>query len=261
MNHNSRNAVNATLWNKINQMENISTQTLASIVTKSSASVSVFEKYSLDFCCNGKRTLAEACYAKGLSIDEIAAELNLQMQPRSANQLPFEKMTAEQMISYILIHHHFYVKQTMPQIIFHVEKVANKHGDRFPYMIEVLQLFREIQEEMTAHMHKEEVILFPRIKELETLFTQGKLNESAKIAITGPINVMMAEHDHAGNLLYKIREITNNYEAPEGACTTFKVSLAELKEFEEDLHKHVHLENNHLFIKANSMFSESSIYN
>lgn len=238
-------------------MENISTQTLASIVTKSSSSVPVFEKYSLDFCCNGKRTLEEACIAKGLSVTDIATELEEQMRPRTANQLPFEEMSAEQMISYILIHHHFYVRQSMPQIIFHVEKVANKHGERFPYMVEVLQLFREIQDEMTSHMQKEEVILFPRIKQLESLFLEGQLNEAARNSISGPISVMMAEHDHAGNLLYQIRELTNNYTAPDGACTTFKVSLAELKEFEEDLHKHVHLENNHLFIKAIDMMERS----
>lgn len=240
-------------------MENISTQTLASIVTNSSSSVPVFEKYSLDFCCNGKRTLEEACNAKGLSVSEIAAELELQMQPRTANQLPFEEMSAEQMISYIVIHHHFYVRQSMPQIIFHVEKVANKHGERFPYMIEVLQLFREIQEEMTSHMQKEEVILFPRIKQLETIFLEGQLNTAARDSIAGPISVMMAEHDHAGSLLYQIRELTNNYTAPEGACTTFKVSLTELKEFEEDLHKHVHLENNHLFIKAMNMMGATEV--
>ncbi|MEI8074397.1 MAG: iron-sulfur cluster repair di-iron protein [Bacteroidota bacterium] len=234
-------------------MENISTQTLASIVTKSSSSVPVLEKYSLDFCCNGKRTLEEACKEKGLSLSTVSAELVKQMQPRTANQLPFEEMTAEQMISYILIHHHFYVKQSMPQIIFHVEKVASKHGERFPYMVEVLQLFREIQEEMTNHMQKEEVILFPRIKQLEALFLEGQLNDTARNSISAPISVMMAEHDHAGNILYKIRELTNNYTIPIGACTTFKVSLAELKEFEEDLHKHVHLENNHLFVKAMNM--------
>jgi len=240
-------------------MENISTQTLASIVTKSSLSVPVFEKYSLDFCCNGKRTLEEACKAKGLSVSEVATELEIQMQPRTLNQLPFEEMSAEQMISYILIHHHFYVKLSMPQIIFHVEKVANKHGERFPYMVEVLELFKEIQEEKTSHMQKEEVILFPRIKLLESLFNEGNLNEATRTAIEGPIGVMMAEHDHAGNILYKIRELTNNYEAPDGACTTFKVSLMELKEFEEDLHRHVHLENNHLFIKALEMMEHSTV--
>ncbi len=253
MNHKASFYIGATLLNKIHLMENISTQTLASIVTKSSSSVPVFEKYSLDFCCNGKRTLAEACNAKGLSISEIVAELELNMQPRTENQLPFEEMSAEQMISYILIHHHFYVKQSMPQIIFHVEKVANKHGERFPFMVEVLQLFREIQEEMTSHMQKEEVILFPRIKHLESMFLDGQLNDTVRNSIAAPINVMMAEHDHAGDLLYQIRELTSNYQAPEGACTTFKVSLAELKEFEEDLHQHVHIENNHLFIKALDM--------
>lgn len=238
-------------------MEHISTQTLASIVTKSSSSVPVFEKYSLDFCCNGKRTLEEACISKGLAVNDVAAELEEQMKPRMTNQLPFEEMSAEQMISYILIHHHFYVRQSMPQIIFHVEKVANKHGERFPYMVEVLQLFSEIQDEMTSHMQKEEVILFPRIKQLESLFLEGQLNEAARNSILSPISVMMAEHDHAGNLLYQIRELTSNYTAPDGACTTFKVSLAELKEFEEDLHKHVHLENNHLFIKAMGMMERS----
>jgi regulator of cell morphogenesis and NO signaling len=234
-------------------MENISTQTLASIVTMNSNSVSVFEKYSLDFCCNGKRTLTEACLSKGLSVSEIAAELEKHMQPKISNQLPYEEMTAEQLISYILIHHHFYVKQSIPQIVFHVEKVANKHGERFPYMMEVLEIFKEIQEEMTAHMQKEEVILFPRIKQLETLIKEGNLTTEFKNAVASPIAVMMSEHDHAGNLLYKIRELTNNYQAPDGACTTFKVSLNELKEFEEDLHRHVHLENNHLFIKAKDM--------
>lgn len=240
-------------------MENISTQTLASIVTKNSASVSVFEKYSLDFCCNGKRTLEEACIAKGLSVQEISSELITEMQPRVSSQLPFEEMSAEQMISYILIHHHFYVKQSMPQIVYHVEKVANKHGDRFPYMKEVLELFREIQDEMTSHMHKEEVILFPRIKQLESLFNEHQLTNDLRNSINGPISVMMAEHDHAGNLLYRIRELTNNYEAPEGACTTFKVSLSELKEFEEDLHRHVHIENNHLFIKAMDILQETAL--
>lgn len=237
-------------------MENISTQTLASIVTKHSSSVPVLEKYSLDFCCNGKRTLAEACNEKGISLSLVTTELENQLQPRIPNQLPFEEMSAEQMISYILIHHHFYVKQSMPQIVMHVEKVATKHGNRFPYMVKVLELFREIQEEMTNHMQKEEMILFPRIKQLESLFLEGQLNDTARNSIAGPIEVMMAEHDHAGNLLYQIRELTNNYEAPEAACTTFKISLSELKEFEEDLHKHVHLENNHLFIKAMDMMAK-----
>jgi len=138
----------------------------------------------------------------------------------------------------------------MPTIIAHLNKVATKHGDRFPYMRKVYELFEIIVREMTLHMHKEETILFPRIKKAEELFIAGKFSEIAKGFVQAPINAMEADHEEAGDILYEIRTLTNNYAEPHGACTTFKVTLAELKEFEEDLHKHVHLENNILFPKA-----------
>jgi regulator of cell morphogenesis and NO signaling len=164
-------------------------------------------------------------------------------------------MTAEQLISYILIHHHFYVKQSMPGILGHLEKVAIKHGTHFPYMVEVLSLFKEINTAMILHMHKEEVILFPRIKELETSQDAHEHQHPANEYIGAPIQVMELEHEHAGDILYKIRKLTNNYTPPAEACTTFLVALAELKEFEEDLHRHVHLENNILFPIAEKMIS------
>ena len=170
--------------------------------------------------------------------------------------MPFTEMTADQLISYILIHHHFYVKQSMPTIINHLEKVAAKHGERYPYMITVLGLFKEIQEEMTMHMHKEEVILFPRIKEVAALQDAHQHRNLVAGYIAAPIQVMEHEHDHAGNILYQIRSLTGNYTAPSQACTTFQVCLAELKEFEADLHRHVHLENNILFPLAEKMLEQ-----
>ena len=220
-------------------MINIAQQTLATIVTNSHFTVPVLEKYDLDFCCKGKRTLAEACKEKKLPLENILKELQQFTAPEEKLQMPFEQMNAEQLISYILIHHHFYVKQSMPTIIAHLQKVATKHGERFPYMIKVLQLFTAIQEEMTLHMQKEEVVLFPRIKEVERIFTENQQPKFADGFITGPVNVMEAEHEHAGEMLYEIRRLTNNYTAPEDACTTFKVSLDELKAFEEDLHKQI----------------------
>ena len=242
-------------------MTNIAAQTLASIVTNDSQSATVLEKYNLDFCCKGKRTLTEACAEKGLSVDELINELETSRNAKQTGQMPFTEMSCEQMIGYILIHHHFYVKQSMPIIEGHLEKVAAKHGDRFPNMVEVLSLFTEIRHEMTSHMQKEEMILFPRIKELENAVLNHSQNQLGEAFISGPVAVMMQEHDHAGDILYRIRELTNNYEIPEGACTTFQVSLGELKEFEEDLHKHVHLENNHLFPKAISMMEEMEVTN
>lgn len=237
-------------------MTTIAEQTLASIVSNNHNAVPVLEKYHLDFCCRGKRTLADACIEKGLSVETISSELNTSMIPEQRPRMPFTEMNAEQLISYILIHHHFYVKQAMPTILAHLQKVAEKHGERFPYMVEVFRLFKEASEEMGLHMHKEEMILFPRIKEIEAVISMGQKREYTEGYIAGPVQVMEMEHDHAGDLLYKIRELTNIYTAPADACTTFRISLAELKEFEEDLHRHVHLENNLLFPKAEKMIKQ-----
>lgn len=234
-------------------INDIATQTLASIVTNNSQAVPVLEKYNLDFCCKGKRTLAEACAENGLVLDQVTLELESQQRNTQHLQMPFTEMSCEQLIGYILIHHHFYVKQSMPVIAGHLEKVGTKHGLRFPYMVEVYQLFNVVRHEMIQHMHKEEMVLFPRIKQIEQLL-HGPVSNRVHLAyINDPIKVMMKEHDHAGELLYRIRELTSHYEVPQGACTTFRVCLAELKEFEEDLHKHVHIENNHLFPKAIGM--------
>ena len=235
-------------------MTNIAEQTLATIVTNNHFTVPVLEKYDLDFCCKGKRTLADACTEKGISLEAISEELE-KSSLTPTTKMPFAQMTAEQLISYILIHHHFYVKQSMPTILGHLEKVAAKHGDRVPYMVEVLNLFKEIETEMTLHMHKEEVILFPRIKEVVVLQNTHQHSNLTADYIAAPIEVMELEHEHAGDILYKIRELTNNYTPPAEACTTFQVSLAELKEFEEDLHRHVHLENNLLFPLAEKMLT------
>jgi regulator of cell morphogenesis and NO signaling len=234
-------------------MISISQQTLASIVKNSPRAVPVLEKYDLDFCCKGKRLLADACNEKGLAVDDIVNELATAIASPSGKSMPFTEMSAEQLIGHILIHHHFYVKQSMPLIYTHLEKVASKHGDRFPYMKEVFQLFSALRNEMVSHMQKEEFILFPRIKELEKLQAGKQGSRLSQNFINEPIGVMEDEHTHAGDTMFKIRALTNNYIAPEEACTTFKVSLAELKEFEEDLHQHVHLENNILFPKAQLM--------
>lgn len=234
-------------------MTNITEQTLATIVTANHQAVPVLEKYNLDFCCKGKRTLAEACTEKGLSIATITAELKQFGAVEEKKQMPFAIMNAEQLISYILIHHHFYVKQSMPAILGHLEKIATNHGDRFPGMVKVFQLFAAVKEEMGVHMQKEELVLFPRIKEIEKLFDDNIKTKLAAGYIKGPVSVMEMEHEHAGALLEDIRRLTDNYTPPVDACTTFKVSLAELKAFEEDLHRHVHLENNLLFPLAEKM--------
>jgi regulator of cell morphogenesis and NO signaling len=240
-------------------MENIAQMPLASIVKANHHAVPVLEKYHLDFCCKGKRTLAEACKENNISEESVIQQLRAVQNDERIQHTPFNEMTAEQLINYIVTHHHSYVKQVVPTIYQHSQRVAAKHGDRFPYMIQVAELFGEVAEEMGAHMQKEEMILFPRIKQLEAMIVSSEADKGNLPYISSPINVMEEEHEHAGNLLAEIRRLTDDYTAPANACTTFRITLAELKEFEEDLHKHVHFENNILFPLAENMLQSVAV--
>jgi regulator of cell morphogenesis and NO signaling len=228
-------------------------KTLAGIVTNDHRTAAVLEKYHLDFCCKGKITLADACSERGLSTDLINEELEQVTDDIAPLQMPFAEMNAEQLISHILVHHHFYVRQSMPQIYSHLEKVAVKHGDHFPNMKEVFRLFSILRVEMNQHITKEEAVLFPAIRNAALAIANGQDVSNAVQIMTGAIAVMEAEHDEAGSIMEEIRLLTNDYKDPEGACNTFKLSLAELKYFENDLHKHVHLENHILFPMAKQM--------
>lgn len=222
--------------------------TLAAIVSDRHEAATVFEKYQLDFCCKGKRTLQQACEEKQIPVEPIIEELQQVFDAGSAVQdQVIYAMSASQLVDYIVLKHHLYVRQAMPVIFQHLQRVATKHGDRFPYMQQVFELFSVLQQEMDSHMQKEEQVLFPRIKEIEKAVAQNAFQPLNIGYLSQPIQVMETEHAEAGNLIEEIRQWTNNYTPPVDACTTFRISLAELKAFEEDLHRHVHLENNILF--------------
>lgn len=219
---------------------NYALQTLASIVSDHYQAAPLFEKFHLDFCCKGKQTLATACEQKGLDIYQVVQDLEELIAGTQKQPVAFTDMKAEQLIQYILIHHHFFIKQTVPRLLDFLEKINHKHGDRFPQMGRVLTLFRELSFELLAHMEKEEKILFPAIVALET-------DRKTAISFKQVIEQMLAEHDDAGELIEQIRILTLDYSPPENACTTFQLTLTMLKDFEANLHKHVHLENNILF--------------
>jgi regulator of cell morphogenesis and NO signaling len=239
-------------------MTELLNQTLAEIVTANHRAASVFEKYHLDFCCKGKRSLTKACEEKSLPVAPILADLDTIFAERKNEGTLFNYITLSQLCDYIVATHHAYVKQSAPQITAYLEKVANKHGDRHPYIIDVLRLFTELKNELAEHMHKEEQILFPRIKELENGAGTTTGSVHAPGYIEAPVAVMEHQHDGAGRLLEQIREKTNNYTAPEDACTTHRVTIASLQAFEADLHRHVHLENNILFPRATELVRKLS---
>ena len=228
--------------------------TLAQIVNNDFRASVVFEKFHLDFCCKGKRTLEEACTEQQLSVETITKELENTFS--KIETVPdFEKMNLLQLIEYIVQTHHTYVKKELPQILAWLQKVSSKHGERHPELYRIFELFTAVNEEMENHMQKEEFILFPRIKELQKPVDHEKDNLQLTINyLKSPITVMEQEHDHAGGLLKEIRVWSNEYIPPPDACTTYRLSFAALQAFELDLHQHIHLENNILFPKAISYF-------
>lgn len=234
-------------------MIELNERTLAQIVSDDYRAASIFEKYDLDYCCKGKRSLQKACEEKHLPIDQLVSEL---ATVKDSNNAPvdFQKMSLTQLAGYIVFTHHDYVKREMPQIFSYLQRVASRHGQRHPEMLKVFHIFSSIKEEMEFHMQKEEKILFPRIKMLEEQVTEQYRYLAYDNFLSAPIAMMEEEHDHAGAMMAEIRQLTHNYDPPADACTTYRLSYAALRAFEFDLHHHVHLENNILFPKALELF-------
>ena len=231
-------------------------KTLSDIVKSNFKAAIVFEKYKLDFCCKGNKLLSDACTEKGVNEDEILTELR-GIEAFQNSSINYEEWSLDFLIDYIVNTHHSYVRKMVPIISEHVNKVATVHGKNHPEMEDVARIFGVVYKDLKQHMMKEEEILFPHIKYLVKSKGNGNNVESPYFgSVKNPIRLMEAEHSSAGDELFEIRRLSDNYTIPEDACNTFRITLQELKEFEEDLHKHVHLENSILFPKSISLESE-----
>jgi regulator of cell morphogenesis and NO signaling len=237
-------------------MDQLISKTLSEIVNEQFQTASVFEKYHLDYCCKGRRSLQQACEEQNVPVNEIVEDLN-KVYTTSPARVDFNSLKLSELAEYIVYTHHSYVRKEMPLIISFLRKVSSKHGNRHPELNTIFHLFAEISLEMADHMEKEEAVLFPRIKQLEKygleqLSYDAEMYEYIKL----PIINMEAEHEEAGNKMEQIRSFTNNYLPPDDACTTYKLMYACLQAFEIDLHQHVHLENSILFPKALALEKE-----
>ncbi len=232
---------------KIKEMENLKEKTIAEIVAEDISKASVFKKHDIDFCCGGGKKLSVVCESKGLNLNDLIDEL-LTEKP-ATDQKDFNSWTLSFLADYIVNVHHNYIKENIPIITEFAEKVAKVHGNANPEVIEIRDLFAAQSNELTHHMHKEEMVLFPAIKRIETEGAQDFPFGS----IDGPINMMMMEHESAGDILKRIKELSNNYTPPEHACNTYKALYHNLGQYMDDLLQHIHLENNILFPKAQAM--------
>ena len=237
-----------------------SEETLGQIVATDLRKAQIFKKYGLDFCCGGKKTVKQACAEKGLDVTKIEQELQQADKMPSSRPLPYGDWSLDFLADYIVNTHHSYVNKNLPDIKAYSEKVMKVHGDHHPELIRINELVQEIYAELTAHMAKEEKVLFPYIKEL---VAANKNTQPLHAAVFGtvqnPINMMEMEHEMVGKSLEEIRVLSNNYLLPADACASFSLLYRMLDEFEEDLHLHIHLENNILFPKALEMEKHSPL--
>ena len=228
--------------------------TIGDLVSKDFRKAEVFKQFGLDFCCGGKKTLTKACKDKGLDIVQIEKELKAVEEKPSTTSQDYNTWDIGFLAEYILNTHHKYVVQAIPVIFEYTQKVAKVHGERHPEAIEIANDFQIIANELASHMVKEENVLFPYIKRLADAQKNGTAMEPSPFGtIANPIKMMEMEHEEVGNVMENINRLTNGFTPPDGACTTFRLSYAKLKEFEDDLHQHIHLENNILFPKAIAM--------
>lgn len=219
-------------------------KTLGELVAENPSRSRLFEKLGLDYCCGGKRTLGHACEAKQLSLDEVVSQLQCEVDPSTVEENPAE-LPLPALSDHIEATHHTYLKQELPRISGLLAKVVKAHGRTHPFLIELQQAYEPFRDELEQHMFKEEQVLFPWIRQIDSVPVAEQ-----RPALSGPISVMEAEHESAGEALEAFRYLTDSYQAPEDACGTFRALYDALATLERDMHQHVHLENNVLFPRA-----------
>jgi regulator of cell morphogenesis and NO signaling len=236
-------------------------KTVREIAIENPATIRVFETLGIDYCCGGKRSLSDACLQANVPMAQVVELLATagrdtgEDNANSWNDAPLHVLTA-----HIVTKHHAFVRQETPRIESLLQKVISRHGDRHPEVRRIQELFLAMAQELSTHMMKEEQILFPYIDRMETALLAGEpLPKTCFESISSPIANMMADHEDAGALLASIRELSSSFAPPVGACPTYRGLYHSLAEFESDLHRHVHLENNILFPRAAQMEAAAGV--
>ncbi len=228
-------------------------ETLGEIAAKDLRKAEVFKKYGLDFCCGGKKTVKQACSEKGLDVTKIEQELQAaDKNVSTARPVPYNDWSLDFLADYIINTHHSYVRKSLPDLRSYSVKVASVHGDNHPELLEISKLVEEISQELSSHLVSEETILFPYVKHLVAAKNNAATTVSFRDydSIKTQIELLEVEHESVGKSLETIRELSDNYSLPEDSCASYSYLFNKLDEFENDLHIHIHLENNILFPKA-----------
>ncbi len=232
-------------------MELTKNSIVGAVVADNFRAADVFKKYGIDFCCGGNITIAEAAEKANGPVDDLLESLNAATAQKDLESDLLQRLELDALADHIVERHHTYVRENVQSIPPYLEKLAQVHGDRHPELYKVRELFAQAAEALMSHISKEEAILFPRIRQLVAAKHQGSTPPPSPFgSIANPIAAMHKEHDDEGERFRLISELTNGYTVPQDGCNTYRVGLAKLHDFENDLHRHIHLENNILFPRA-----------
>lgn len=218
-------------------------RTVGELVAERPGRSRVFQFFNIDFCCQGKRTLHEACTLKGVAIEDVIEQLEAETADPAAPAINPAELPPAELVDYIIEQHHGFLRRELPRLHAMAERVAQVHGGHTHSLVEIFDVFVRAESELTSHMMKEEQILFPAI----VTMSQG---ERITIELDGPVSCMIHEHEEVGNALSRMRELSNDFQPPAEACNTYRALFAGLHDLEEDLHRHIHLENEVLFPAA-----------
>lgn len=233
------------------KMEN---RAIGEVVAEDYRTATVFKSYNIDFCCQGGRSIAEACAKKGVSIWELLKDLEEAQSKGLDPAVDFKAWPLDVLVNYIEQRHHKYVEKRSIEIKPFLDKLCRVHGERHPELLEINGLFSTAISALSQHMKKEELVLFPYVLKMVKSEMSGEPIKMASFGeVHNPIGMMEYEHDAEGERFREISRLSNNYQCPPDGCNTYQVTFALLKEFEDDLHLHIHLENNILFPAAKQL--------
>ncbi|SHG26970.1 regulator of cell morphogenesis and NO signaling [Flavobacterium fluvii] len=235
-------------------METLEKNTIGEFVAKDFRTAAIFSRHGIDFCCKGHRTIEEVCQIKKINEADLLEELESVMDSKNDYGIDFNSWPLDLLVVYIEKTHHRYVEEKTPILLQFLDKLCSVHGSGHPELFQINELFTGCAGELAQHMKKEELILFPFVKKMmDATKSHDSVEPPHFGTVNNPIAMMMEEHDNEGERFRTIAALANNYTPPADACNTYRVAFAMLEEFEQDLHKHIHLENNILFPKAKAL--------
>lgn len=230
-------------------MQTLEQQKVRDLASTNPGAARIFEKFGIDYCCGGDRSLAEACSAAKIDLAQVTGEL--EKPQTSSAERDWQKASLQELTRYLVEKHHGFVRQEIGRLLPLIAKVIGVHGNNHSELKQVQTSFQSLAEELTLHLMKEERMLFPYIEDLEAAANcGGRATPPMFGTVENPVRMMMMEHDSAGELLRNMRQATNAYTLPDNACMSFRMLYSALQQFEADLHQHIHLENNILFPRA-----------